>query len=220
MAQVKLSLWWVGIALSAAGAGTAETIRGTVFDATGTVVTQARVMLMDQDYVKQAETKSGSRGEFSFECKPGFYFVQVKRPMFQMYQQHVDLKPGVQPQLYAVLDVARGVEQIGIGTGIVAPPPDVALREGGKVEGFKRLSGWMPRYPEAAAARNASGTVALFARIRLDGSPGDVATLGAADPDLEKAARDAVASWRYAPMKLDGMPVETSTIIQFDLRRP
>ena len=177
-------------------------------------------MLMDQDYMKLAETKPGSRGEFSFECKPGFYFVQIKRPYFQMHQQHVDLRPGSEPYVYAVLDVARGLDPVVVGTGKLAPPPQFTLRHGGKVEGHKRLSGKWPPYPEAAAARNASGRVALFARVRLDGSLGDVVTLGAADPDLEKAARDAVATWKYSPMKLDGIPVETATTIVFEFRRP
>lgn len=122
--------------------------------------------------------------------------------------------------MYAVLDVARGLDPVVVGTGKLAPPPQFTLRQGGKVECHKRPSGKWPPDPEAAAARNASGRVALFARVRQDGSLGDAVTLGPTDADLEKAARDAVATWKYSPMKLDRIRVEAAPTIVFEFRRP
>jgi protein TonB len=86
------------------------------------------------------------------------------------------------------------------------------------VQGHKRVAGRPPAFPEAAARRAASGTVALYYTIRADGSVADVVRLTSGDPDLEKASVDAVSGWRYEPMKLNGIPVDTNNIIVFSFR--
>jgi TonB family protein len=202
----------------------AQVIAGTVYDSTGAVVSAARVMLMDQDYVKLAETASGAHGEFAFAgAKPGLHFVQVKKPMFLLCQQHVVVEPNRTAHLYMVLAVARGDDEYDIATDATpaAPPgpaPAPEFRVGGKVEGFERVSGTPPAFPAAALARGASGTVALFGTVKTDGTLGALLPLTSPDPDLLKAAIDAVRAWRYQPMRLDGVPVETSTTIVFNFR--
>jgi hypothetical protein len=202
----------------------AQVITGTVYDSTGAIVTSARVMLMDQDYVKLAETQSGDHGEFSFAgAKEGLHFVQVKKPMFLLCQQHVVVEPERAAHLYMVLTVARGDDEYGIASDATPPaPPSPApaqeFRVGGKVEGFKRVSGTPPAFPAAAVKRGAAGTVALFGTIRIDGTLAAIHPLASPDPDLLKASLDAVSGWRYEPMRLDGVPVETSTTIVFNFR--
>jgi TonB family protein len=202
----------------------AQVIKGTVYDATGAVVTGARVMLMNQDYVKLAETKSGDHGEFSFaDAKQGLHFVQVKMPMFLLSQQHVVVEPDKTARLHMVLTVARGEDEYDIVSDLQpttdsrsAQVPEV--RAGGRVQGFKRVSGTPPAYPGAAAKRGSSGTVALFGTVKADGTLAGLVPLSSADPDLLKASMDAVGSWRYEPMMLDGIPVETNTTIVFNFR--
>jgi TonB family protein len=199
-------------------------VTGVVQDETGGLVAGARVLLMDQDYVKLAETKSSETGTFSFpEVKPGLHFVQVKQPKFMLCQQHVEVRPAGEHHLYMVLRVARGLEQVEIKgdpiPGAEASKAAVAaLRAGGRVEGYKRIAGRWPAFPDAARNRAASGTVTLYYTIRSDGAVADIVPLSPGDPDLEKASVDAVSAWRYEPMKLNGVPVETNNIIVFTFR--
>jgi TonB family protein len=200
----------------------AQAINGAVYDRTGAMVTGARVMLMDQNYVKLAETQSDNRGEFSFaEAREGLHFVQVKKPMFLLCQQHVIVEPKRTAHLFMVLTVARGDEEYGIVSDAAPGAPARAsrlaeYRAGGKVEGFKRISGTAPAFPAAAAERGASGTVVLFGTVRTDGTLGAVVPLTSPDPDLLKESINTVSGWRYEPMRLDGVPVETDTTIVFN----
>ena len=201
-----------------------QVLTGAVYDGTGAVVRDARVMLMDQDYVKLAETKSGDRGEFSFsDAKPGLHFVQVKKPTFLLCQQHVVVEPKRVAHLYMVLAVARGSDEYDIVSDAAQPaPPDAAplpeVRVGGRVEGFERVSGTPPAFPAAAVKRGASGAVALFGTVKLDGTLAAIIPLASPDPDLLQASLDAVNRWRFEPMRLDGVPVETNTTIVFNFR--
>jgi len=200
----------------------AQAITGRVYDGTGAVVNEARVMLMNQNYVKLAETTSGEHGGFSFsDPKPGLHFVQVKKPMFLLCQQHVVVEPKRTAHLYMVLTVARGDDVYDIMTdAALGTPASTAtgreVRVGGNVEGFKRVSGTPPAFPTAAVKRGASGTVVLFGTVKTDGTLSAILPLADPDPDLLQASLAAVSGWRYEPMRLDGVPVETSTTIVFN----
>ena len=85
----------------------AQSIRGTVFDPDGGVIANARVMLM-QEYVKFKETVADDKGGFSFaDLAPGRYQVQVKQPMFSLFQQTVELKEAESAMVYAILPLGR-----------------------------------------------------------------------------------------------------------------
>jgi len=200
----------------------AQAIAGRVYDGTGAVVNDARVMLMDQNYIKLAETTSSEHGDYSFsDAKPGLHFVQVKKPMFLLCQQHVVVEPKRTAHLYMVLTVARGEDAYDImsdaapGTSAIMATGR-ELRAGGNVEGFKRVSGTPPAFPAAAVKRGASGTVVLFGTVKSDGTLSAILPLASPDPDLLQSSLAAVSGWRYAPMRLDGVPVETSTTIVFN----
>jgi outer membrane biosynthesis protein TonB len=81
-----------------------------------------------------------------------------------------------------VLTVARGGDEYDIVTEAQpgARPNNTRaseIRAGGKVEGFKRVSGTPPAFPVEAAKRGASGTVALFGTVRTDGALAEVTPL-------------------------------------------
>jgi TonB family protein len=223
-----MHLWQLlcGLALviSCSSVTSAEDIAGKLYDRAGGVIGGARVMLMSEDYVKLSETRSGDRGEFSFRnAKPGLYFVQAKKPMFHLAQQHVLLKAGQEGHVHLIANVARADEQITVETdrlpGVEPSTARTAIyRAGGKVEGFQLLSGRPPGFPESAKQRGANGTVVLLATIKLDGTLTDFITLESPDPELERASLDAFNKWRYSPMKLDGAPVESNVVVMFEFK--
>lgn len=198
-----------------------QTISGRVYDFTGAVVSGARVVLLE-DFNKITETTSGEAGEFSFkDLKPGKYQVQVKQPWFQLFQQLVPLQEKQNARLYAVLNIARAQSEMSILEDRRVQPPTGAVaqyRLGGKVEGLKRLSGRMPEWPEAALDRGASGAVVLHVTVKADGTLADIAVLESPDPDLAKEAVEACKTWRYAPMKLDGHPIDSHQVLILNFR--
>ncbi len=214
----------IAVALFFCAGMSAEEITGTLHDRTGAVISGARVMLISADYVKLAETASGERGEFSFAgLNPGLYFVQAKKPMFHLAQQHVSLKHDQPARICMMASVPRGDSVFTITTdrlhGVEPLPANPKpSRPGGKVEGYKVLSGRPPGFPEAAKQRGANGRVVLLATIQTDGTLADIITLESPDPELEKASLDAFGKWRYAPMKLDGVPVTSDTMVIFDFQ--
>lgn len=212
------------LAVVFAAAAPAQTISGRVYDETAAVVTGARVVLL-QEFNKISETKSDEKGEFAFTgLAAGAYQVQVKQPMFGIFQQLVRVEEGRKPFVRAVIHVARAESGIGISSS--APPGTGAMsgavkfRTGGRVEGIKRLSGRMPAFPEQAAARGAQGAVVLYGTVKADGTVADITTLESPDHDLEAAAVEAWKTWKYQPMKLNGQPVDCRElyVFQFELR--
>ena len=74
-----------------------------------------------------------------------------------------------------------------------------------------------PRYPQAALASHAEGSVQLEATISQDGSVVNPRVLSG-DPLLAGAALEAVRKWRYKPYSLDGNPVEIQTQITVNFK--
>jgi TonB family protein len=72
-----------------------------------------------------------------------------------------------------------------------------------------------PEYPEVARRAGIEGEVTLGLRIGPDGSVQDV-TLLSGEPVLGRAAAEAVEQWRYAPLRIDGDPVNILTSVTFD----
>ncbi len=75
-----------------------------------------------------------------------------------------------------------------------------------------------PKYPPAALAVRAQGTVQIEATISKDGNVTNVKVLSG-DAVLARAAVEAVRQWRYKPYYLDGQPVEIQTQISVNLKR-
>lgn len=78
-----------------------------------------------------------------------------------------------------------------------------------------------PAYPARAVRDSHSGTVGLTASIDEAGRVTDVTISRPCPyPELNRAARDAVAEWRYEPARLDGVAVtsEKAVEIVFELR--
>jgi peptidyl-prolyl cis-trans isomerase A (cyclophilin A) len=69
-----------------------------------------------------------------------------------------------------------------------------------------------PAYPIGARQAGISGTVVLYVLIGTDGLIKDLKVV-AGPALLQKAALDAVKTWRYRPYLLNGHPVEVRTVV-------
>ncbi len=200
-------------------AGSAQGIVGTVFDPDGGVMPKSRVMLM-QDYVKIRETAADERGAFAFtDLAEGRYQLQIKHPMFSLFQQTLDLKGTEPARVHAILPLGRMTDGIRIDARL-APGVErrtsrrpAAARQGGKVEPAKLLKISTPVYPPGADARGVEGPVVIFATIRADGSVADPVVICSPEPEFEGESVAAVKRWRYRPMMLNGRAVETQVTI-------
>jgi TonB family protein len=74
-----------------------------------------------------------------------------------------------------------------------------------------------PAYPEAARQAGLQGDVTLRLEIGADGAVKDVRAI-AGDPELARAAIEAVSQWQYAPALLDGRPVSVVTTVTLAFR--
>ena len=76
-----------------------------------------------------------------------------------------------------------------------------------------------PIYPESAKASGAQGSVVLHAIVSKDGRPLSVEVLNSQiDPELARAAVEAVNQWRFQPTLLNGEPVEIDTEITVNFK--
>jgi TonB family protein len=76
-----------------------------------------------------------------------------------------------------------------------------------------------PEYPEAARQQHIQGPVVLNALVGVDGSVRKVEVISG-NPQLVKAAADAVRQWRFRPHNLKGRPVEFETRITVNFQLP
>jgi periplasmic protein TonB len=127
------------------------------------------------------------------------------------------------PQLRGSVAVASSSENTLRGMMSSAPSslPQLSLTtlkiSQGVSEGLllKRVQ---PKYPQAALAIHAQGTVRIEATINKEGVVTNPRVL-AGDAVLAEAALEAVRQWRYKPYYLDGKPVEIQTQITVNFRR-
>jgi TonB family protein len=70
----------------------------------------------------------------------------------------------------------------------------------------------VPKYPEEAKTHEIQGAVKLHVVLDADGSVQQVQVVSD-DPELAKAAVDAVKQWRCQPTLLNGQPAEVDTMI-------
>lgn len=72
-----------------------------------------------------------------------------------------------------------------------------------------------PRYPPDAARRGEQGVVVLLVNVAPNGAATGVAVYASSGfLLLDRAARDAVARWRFKAKNVDGLPVPSRTLIR------
>jgi protein TonB len=76
-----------------------------------------------------------------------------------------------------------------------------------------------PAYPASALRMRVEGAVELLATISKNGDISTVKILSG-DPQLARAAADAVKQWKYKPYLLNGEPVEIQTQVTVKFKMP
>ncbi|GAB2517203.1 energy transducer TonB [Lysobacter humi (ex Lee et al. 2017)] len=78
-----------------------------------------------------------------------------------------------------------------------------------------------PDYPEALACEGIGGEVDLRITIRPDGSVGDIRVQrGSGRPELDDAAKRAVATWKFKPATRGGAPIPIMIAVPMTFRPP
>ncbi|HET9783532.1 MAG TPA: energy transducer TonB [Terriglobales bacterium] len=98
-----------------------------------------------------------------------------------------------------------------------AAPPDKPLPVGGEVEAARCLACPPPAYPAFARQARIEGEVQLQAEISPAGAVTSLRLLNG-NALLATAAEQAVRSWRYQPLLLDGRPIPVTTVITVRFR--
>ena len=177
-------------------------------------------------------TTSDADGNFVFKALPaGEYEMKVLKPGFATYlAPQVVLEPGRDLAMTAKLNIGGLNETVDVeyrGQPYAlkrqvesSPSTETAaehkrIRIGGNVQAAKIITKVQPTYPESAKAAGAQGTVLLYAVVGMDGKLLQLQVLNSqVNPDLARAAVEAVSQWRYQPTLLNGEPVEIDTTIQ------
>jgi len=81
---------------------------------------------------------------------------------------------------------------------------------------FKKVA---PSYPQSALRMHIEGAVDLVATISKDGNITQIKVVSG-DPQLVRAATDAVKQWKYKPYLLNGEPVEIQTQVTVNFKLP
>ena len=200
---------------------------GTVFDPSDGAVPNATIIMTNHKANTVDMTTSDADGNFAFKALPaGEYEMKVLKPGFAVHRvPQVGLEPGRDLALNAKLDIGGINETVDVtaeGSPKVLPSEEapgtrkaVRIRIGGSVEAAKVITRVQPIYPASAKAAGAQGTVLLHAVVGMDGTLYSLEVLSSQiNPDLARAAVEAVSQWRYQPTLLNGEPVEVDTTIQ------
>lgn len=204
---------------------------GTILDASGAAVPNATIILTNHKENTVEMTTSNAEGNFIFKALPtGEYEMNVVKPGFKMYRTlQIMLKPGRDLALTAQLDLGMLTESVDVqaegsakgkpSTETGEKPKPTRIRIGGNVEFAKVLTKVQPIYPESAKALGVQGSVVLHAIVSKEGRPLSVEVLNSPiDPELARAAVEAVNQWRFQPTLLNGEPVEIDTEITVNFK--
>ena len=198
---------------------TAATISGSVYDPSGTAVSNAQAVLYNPDTGLKQQAVTTPEGKFSFESLPaGSYILHIDKPGFASLYREFNVQPDS--------DVSRGLvlktsaERSGATPNGSQQQPGV-IRVGGESEQAKLVTKVQPIYPAAAKAAGIQGTVELDVTISKDGVPEDIRVVSSPSDELTESALEAVRQWRYSTTLLNGQPVSvvTDVIVNYTLAK-
>lgn len=217
-------------ALRLPGQNLSGKLTGTIFDPSGGAVPNATIIMTNHKAGTVDMTTSDAEGSFVFKALPaGEYEMKVLKPGFVVYlTPQVVLEPGRDLALNSKLQIGALNDTVDVQAEYQGQPYAMKaspskettaeakrIRIGGSVQAAKIITKVQPIYPESAKAAGAQGTVLLHAVVSKDGHPLSLQVLNSqVNPDLARAAVEAVSQWRYQPTLLNGDPVEIDTTIQ------
>lgn len=196
---------------------------GVVYDPRGARIPNATVILSNPTTLTKDMTTSSATGTYTFTGIPGgVYDMTVLQPGFAPFTTTVQLDEGREFAQDVSLNLGPVNESINVVGHADSAPPFAAntqtrparLRIGGNVQATKLLRQVRPPYPPAAKEARIQGSVLLQALIGADGRLSSLRVMNSQiDPDLARAAVEAVSQWVYEPTLLNGEPVEVTTNI-------
>jgi len=203
---------------------------GTIHDPSGAAVSNATVIVANQKTNTISMTSSGAEGNFVLKALPaGEYELKVVKQGFEVYRMpRIALEPGRDMSQSISLQVAadkggtEGVAQSEVNgqseTG--TDGKTTRLRIEGSVQASGLVEKVMPVYPQSGRSAGIQGSVNLNAVIGIDGRPMLLRVMNPEiDPELARAAIEAVSKWRYRPVLVNGksVEVETTVMVNFSL---
>lgn len=204
---------------------------GTIFDPSDGATPNATIVMTNHKANTIDMTTSNAEGNFVFSALPaGEYEMKVLKPGFaEYYAPHVVLEPGRDLAMTVKLNIGAVKETVDVkaegspkalgGMEVAATPKTIRIRIGGTVEAARLLNKVTPAYPASAKAVGAQGSVLLHAVVSTKGTPLSLQVLNSQiNPDLARAAVEAVSQWRYQPTLLNGEPVEVDTVITVNFK--
>ena len=208
---------------------------GVVLDQTDAFLPNVAVSLTSADRQTRHEVRTDRTGRFEFVGLPdGDYVIAALQAGFASFSEPLTIA-GRDVDRPIQLHVGSLHETIVVTAGgSAAKPYDPELRQkarqwaedksrevsqrcsggsaaggvGGNILQPMKIADVKPRYPERLQAAGTGGLVTLEALIGTDGTVRDVRVVTSADPDLDRAAMDAVRQWEFSSTILNCTPVE------------
>ena len=187
-------------------------LEGVVYDPTGAVVPEVRLVLDGGG--RKAQATTDSEGRFVFPAvEPGRYVLEATLAGFRALRDDVELRQPSDWTRIVNLQLGNLRESISVkgrrGSGTSAAAAPVRVRVGGNIRPPRKLKDVKPIYPESMQEAGVEGMVSIDAVIGLDGSVSAARVTSAqVHPDLASAALVAVRQWKFEPTLLNGGPVE------------
>lgn len=201
----------------------AATISGSLFDATGVALPDAKLILHSAETSVDLDRTSGSDGKFSFgDLGAGQYILRVEKPGFTDLLREFTVTAGsnIERGLVMQLDRREESQTAGADTARLSQPfaPD-RIQVKGDVAQANLIRKVQPVYPAPAKLAHVQGAVVLKMVILKDGTPGEITVASSPSNDLSQASLEAVRQWRYRPTLLNGAPIQvlTDVLVNFTL---
>jgi TonB family protein len=218
------------------------TISGSMTDETGGLLRNVRMVLINSESQSKQEVRSNAAGIYEFVGVPaGEYQLEATLPGFETLKTAIAVGVGETRQ-HNIRMLLGSIEENIVVTNAPPPPPppppppgapparrEVARRSFGRcadpnVSGCiappVKLKDVRPIYPPNLRDGNVEGVVVFEGLLGTDGRLKDLRAVGSPHPDLERAARDAVNEWEFAPTILNGRTVDTRITINVTFRQP
>jgi hypothetical protein len=231
-----IALAAVTLPIAAIAQATFSTFSGSVFDPQDAVLPATKVVLTNSQTKAKYEVTSDRDGRFQFVgLPPGQYIVEAMLPGFATARATLTVA-GQDVQQDFRLPVAGLEETVTVVEGDFSRPSEVvvALRRplpscfgspapatpgiGGQIRPPKRIRAISPIYPGNVPGARAEEIVTLEARIRPDGTMGDVVATGTPNPVFANAALEAVRQWEFDETLLNCVPIDVSMKVTVKFR--
>jgi TonB family protein len=234
VALVCLTLPLAGLVASAQT--TPATFSGTLVDAIGRVLPNAKLVLANAETKQKYEAQSNDSGHFAWSGLPaGDYQLEARLLGFATSQGRVVLDSGQVLNRDIALQVGELTETVTVGSG-PAPSSAEQVRRfrtpsqpdfdpcsqstvGGCIKPPTRIADLRPRYPSAQRNSGIGGKVEVSGRIGTDGFIKDFRVTAPAEPEFVTATIDALRQWQFTQTRLDGVPIEVNinVVVRFSI---